>query len=467
MKKNSNKKANKSSLKKIKEEIKVNLESLNYQEAISNSIKYIELNPNSLYGYESSILAKTNNYNKYLDIDEIKEVKKIYNDAFKIASKNEKAKLKQEFDDYLYDIKEVDNLNKIKKEIVSKEFLKNLYNDALTFINQNLTNAKSYAKDGKKIKNIYDFIKGLFLFCCLIYNICSPNHILWLTVPFGVFGFINMNSFIEMNFLKKGKYKIEKKTYKKMFKASTIKIKNIKEEIKKIEENIKFLNVQKNSSISKLPELFSTDIEFLIINNEKALADQISNTLASGDVVKFTLQLEEATNLNAKEIIDKISSELKNEDDESLQYVNKKLLEKKESKTNKFVMKKVKKFDIFILIFTLFISIGSFIIVINNFYELNKTAFIVAIVVGILSMLIYNIDTGKHSSLSETYYDNLLNTVFNATLAYDLVYAKITNGLQFTYGFLQIPLTLLLIFIGFVQIISFFKYVHLYKKLSN
>lgn len=213
--------------------------------------------------------------------------------------------------------------------------------------------------------------------------------------------------------------------------------------------------------------MFTENIKEILIDDEKVIAEKISTSLASNDVVKFTLELEENTNLKAEDIINKFSSETKKEDDEVLNYINSKMLEKKDNQTNILVMKKIKLFNIFVLALTLFISIGSIIIIANNFYELNLYAFILALIVGAISILTYNIDTGKHSSLSDTYYDNLINTVFNATLTYDLIYAKITNGLSFTYGFLQIPITLLLIFIGFVKLISILKYYNLYKKLSK
>lgn len=82
-------------------------------------------------------------------------------------------------------------------------------------------------------------------------------------------------------------------------------------------------------------------------------------------------------------------------------------------------------------------------------------------------MLIYNVDTGKHASLSDTFNDNLLVTVFNSTIVYDLIYSKLNNGLSITYGFLQIPLTFILIFMGFVLLVSSIKYIYLLKKLRS
>lgn len=223
MKKIGSKKASKSSLKKLKEEINSYIENQDYSKSKEESLKFIQMNPNNSFGYISYIKSSTNNYNKYLDNEALKEVKRIYNDALEVLSKNEKASLKKDFDDYLYDIKETENLNKIKKEIITNEFLKIVNNEYLTFINQNLNTAKTYAKDGKRIKNIYDFIRGVFLFACLVYNLIYRNYMLVFTIPFGIFGFINIYSFFEMNFFNKGKYKEDKRIYKNMQKKRQFK----------------------------------------------------------------------------------------------------------------------------------------------------------------------------------------------------------------------------------------------------
>ena len=343
----------------------------------------------------------------------------------------------------------------------------NIYNDALTFINQNLNTAGLYGKANSRIKNVYDFIKGLFLFCCLIYNLTFCNYLLILTVPFGIFGFINMYSFVEMNFFDKGKYKIEKATFQKLVNNANDKISNLKQEINKINDNLDFLREQKLSSISRIPELFSKDIESLLLNDEVKLAEQISEALLSSDMVKFTYLLEENTNLNTEDVINSLSNELNSKEDELSKYINDKLSERKNNQSKAMLMKKVKPIKAIFLVIALFISISSIIILINNFYEMNLYAFIVSMVVGAISMLIYNVDTGKHASLSDTFNDNLLVTVFNSTIVYDLIYSKLNNGLSITYGFLQIPLTFILIFMGFVLLISSIKYIYLLKKLRS
>lgn len=465
--KKSSKTSSKGSLKKIKDEIESCFCNEKFEDAIPFCQKMIKLFPKNVYGYVSFIKAYTHDYNKYFSIDDLKEVKKTYETAYQLSSKNDKIKLKQAYDDYLYDIKEVDNLNKIKKEIISKEFLKNIYNDALTFINQNLNTAGLYGKANSRIRDVYDFIKGLFLFCCLIYNLTFCNYLLILTVPFGIFGFINMYSFVEMNFFDKGKYKIEKATFEKLVNNANDKISNLKQEINKINDNLDFLREQKLSSISRIPELFSKDIESLLLNDEVKLAEQISEALLSSDMVKFTYLLEENTNLNPEDVINSLSNELNSKEDELSKYINDKLSERKNNQSKAMLMKKVKPIKAIFLVIALFISISSIIILINNFYEMNLYAFVVSMVVGAISMFIYNVDTGKHASLSDTFNDNLLVTVFNSTIVYDLIYSKLNNGLSITYGFLQIPLTFILIFMGFVLLVSSIKYIYLLKKLRS
>lgn len=464
--KKSNKGANKGSLKRLKEEISLCFNENDYDKAIEICKKMVNLFPKNAYGYVSQVKALTHNYNKYLDQEQLKEVKKVYEKAFELSSKNDGELLKKEIGDYLYDLKEVENLRRIRKDIISKEFMKNICNDSLTFVNQNITALLSYGKNGLKIKNGYDFLNGLFLFCMFLFNLVSPNYLLILTIPFGIFGVITMYSFIEMNFFDNGKYKLEKESYQKINKDASKRVINLKKEIKDAEENLLFLREQKNSSVTKIPELFLPDINELIINDEKKIADKISSAFVGGDFVKFSFLLENNTNLNTNEITNHIKNEL-NKEDELSKYVNNKISEKKNNQSEALLMKKIGKHNLIALLITLFISISSMVILINNFYEMNFTSFIFSVIVGFISMFIYNVNTGKHSNFTDTFNDNLLSTVFNSTMVYDLIYYKVTNGLSITYGFLQVPITFTLILMGFVMLISLIKYEYLLKKLRS
>ena len=77
---------------------------------LSNIIK--DTFPKNYYGYLSFVLAKTNDYKKYLPEDELKEVKKNFEYAYERLKKDEKNKLKREFDEYVNDCFEVENLKK-------------------------------------------------------------------------------------------------------------------------------------------------------------------------------------------------------------------------------------------------------------------------------------------------------------------------------------------------------------------
>ena len=115
----------------------------------------------------------------------------------------------------------------------------------------------------------------------------------------------------------------------------------------------------------------------------------------------------------------------------------------------------------------LVISILSFIIILNNFSLVNKTSFNIAVITGIISTLIYNTNTGKHSSYTDTLNDSLLLTIFNTTLVYNLVYSALVDTVSFNYGIIQMPIIFILIFIGFVALISLLKYNNLINKLRK
>ncbi len=456
-----------SSFKKLKEKVELCFIENDYDTAEKLCRKIIDLYPKKVCGYVYLIKTLTKDYNKYLNHEELKAVKLIYDKAYEMSTKSEKVLLKKSFDEYLYDLKEVDNLKKIKKSIVSKEFIKNVYNDSLTFINQNMSIISSYGKNGIKIKNRYDLINGLFLFSLLIYNLFNPNYLLIFTILFGIFGIINIYSFIEMNFFSKSKYRLEKETYKKIKAEAKDEVISLKKKIRQIDEDINFIKDQKTSSITKIPQLFLNDINDLIVNDEKQIADKISSAFASSDIVRFSILLENNTNLNPNEIINHINNEVKEKNNELSKYVHNILNEKGNNQSEFILMRKVSKVNVLELVIMLVISMFSIFILFNNSRGINFEAFIVSVIIGLLSMSIYNVNTGKHRALIDTFSDNLLSTIFNSTLTYNLIYFKITNGLKLSYGFLQMPITLTLVLAGFVMLVSLIKYENLLKKLRN
>lgn len=446
-----------------KEEELINLK--DYENALSTANLIISKFPKNAYGYKSLIRIKTNNFEKYVNQEELKEIKKHYEMAYNLSKKNDKEPFKELFESYLYDLKEVDNLNKIKKEIISKKILKKIDNDALTLINQNLNTISNYDISGKKIKNIYDFINGIILFSFFVYNIFNPNFLLIITIPFGIFGLITMYSFIDSNLFSNSKNK-KNNEFNDIVKNSKENLSMLKEDIKKNEDMILFYENQKASSISKIPESFKEDILYLASDNEDKETDIIMDSLSKLDIVKFSYLLENKSTLSTEEINLKINS-LKDISDKLTLYVNDKQLKKKNNINEALLMKDIKPINIVSLIITLLISITSSIVIFTNFFEVNTRALLISLLIGIITSLIYNVDTGKHKSLSEMFNDNLLSTIFNATIMYDLIYYKLTKELAIVYGFFQIPITLCLILIGYVMFISLLKYKHLLKSLRS
>ena len=267
-----------------------------------------------------------------------------------------------------------------------------------------------------------------------------------------------------MNFIKKGNLRSERKHINKIIKEAKNKILNIKQEIVKLDENINFLNEQKSNTILKIPETFINDNKFLIKNNEKEIANNIQNELSSNNVSSFTYLISEETSLNVDDVFSEIIPQINDENDELSKYLSGKLDEKKNIQNKLIFMKKIKPYNYVILVILLIISIFSFIVIANNLHELHIKSFVFGCATGVLSILIHNVSSGKHNSLIDTFNDNLLSTIFNSTLVYDLVYMSITNELKFTYGFVEIPIIFILIFVGFVMLISLFKYKYLLKK---
>ena len=452
-------------LKSLIEKEEELINSKDYKSALSTANLIVSKFPKNAYGYKSLLKIKTNNFEKYVNQVELKEIKKYYEMAFNLSKKNDKVHLKESFDSYLYDLKEVDNLSKIKKEIISKEILKKIDNDSLTLINQDLNTISSYDLSGKKIKNIYDFINGIILISFLIYNIFNPNFLLIITIPFGIFGLITIYSFIDSNLISNRKNN-KSSTFNDMVNISKQNLDMLKEDIKKNEDMILFYKNQKLNSISKIPESFKSDISYLTLDNEQMEANLIIDSLARLDVVKFSYLLESKSSLKTEEINLKINS-LKDVSNKLTLFINDKQIKKKSNINEALLMKDVKPINSVALVITLLISLTSSVVIFTNFFEVNIRALLISLLIGILTSFIYNVDTGKHKSLSEMFSDNLLSTIFNATIMYDLIYYKLYNQLSITYGFLQIPITICLILIGYVMLISLLKYKHLLKHLRS
>ncbi len=270
---------------------------------------------------------------------------------------------------------------------------------------------------------------------------------------------------MEANFLKKGKYKLEKEEYDNILKIVNEKINNIKQDIYKMEENIEFLYNQKNSSITKIPSNFSLDIKDTTQNDEEKSAEELIELLSANDIMAFNLLLNEKTNLTSDDITKIL--DISFEDEKYSEFLNNKILERRNNQNKALLMRKIKKSNYVYMILLSLLSILSWCMIIKDFYDLNLISFILAVITGFLTTLFYNINAGKHSNITEAFNDNLFNTVFNATLVYNLVYESVTNNLSFMYSCVQMPIIFILIFIGFVNFISLLKYSYLIKRLRK
>ncbi len=456
----------KKTLKSLKEEAEECFEREDYSLSLGVCNQIKKEYPKNVYGYLGTIKSVTKNYKSYVSENELKELKEDYDKVVELAKKEDKEKIEKEYNEYLEDCSEVQNLKKVKKELVSKYFLTSLYEDSIAFINQNINTVNSYNLNGKKIVNGYDLIKGLFLLVCLIFNLININYLLFLTIPFGIYGVIIIYSFLSANLFGTDKLKSEKDHAKKIIDEAMEKIESIKEDIEKNNETINFLLEQKSNTILKIPESFSEDIKDITNQNESEIAKDILNELSNNNISGFTYLIDENTNLSVDDVLLKIRPQVK-EDGNLTNFINNKSTEKKNSQNEFILMRKIKPYNYFIILIFLIISILSIIVIKNNFYELNFISFVFASITGVISTIIYNINTGKHSALIDTFNDNLTSCVFNATLVYDLIYMSITNELKLTYGFIEIPIIFILIFMGFVSVISLLKYKNLMKRLKR
>ena len=300
----------------------------------------------------------------------------------------------------------------------------------------------------------------------MIFNLVFKNYLLILTIPFGIFGLITIYSFLNMNFIKKDNLFFKRSSNKKLLDSAREKINTLKKEIDKTDEVINILKDRKVTIISRIPSCFQEQISDLIKDNEDKTSQSILEELKKNNISSFTYLINEKTDLKADEVISSLRPYTK-EEDELSKIIDSKLIEIKNGQRRTLLMKEIKPFNYVMTIILMTISVLSFIVLIKNLYEINFISFIIALITGIISMLIYNINTGKHSSLNDTFNDNLLSTVFNASLMYDLVYFSITGRLVFTYAFLEIPIIFILIFIGFVMLVSLMKYNYLLKKLRK
>lgn len=454
----------KRTLKSLEEEASQKLDEESFIEASNLYDKIISTYPKNKLGYIGKIKSETNMYKKYLSNNNLKEIKKIYENAYELSNKEDKKELKNEFERYLDDCQEVENLKKIKKDIVSNEVLKKVYSNVIATTNSNIDSLNKYNLSGKRITNVYDLVKALFFVFCLIYNLIFRNYLLLLTIPFGIYGVIIIYSFINMNFLKQEVLLSEKVLYKRNVKRLSDKISDLKKEIENKDKSINSFMNNKNDNILRIPSDFIEDIDYLVENNEERIATDIVDNISN--VAAFTYLLSEHTNLSSDEIF-KIIDEEKKDNFFLFDLINSKKENKKNNQNELLIIKQIKSNSYLLPVIFIVISTLSAIIIFKNLQDLEIKSFMIAIIIGIISTLIYNIKDGKHNTYIDTINDSMILTVFTSSLVYDLVYYSVTNTLKFTYAFIKIPIIFGLLFIGFVSVISLLKYKNLFNKLRK
>ena len=451
------------SLKKLKEKLE---SEENLESKIKICSEIIKKYPKNKYGYVKLLELKTDNYKKYLPREEIEKIKYIYNNAYLYSNKKEKINLKKEYEEYLDDIYETENLKKIKKEIVSNKLTIKINNYIIENVNNNINSLKKYNFKGKRIRNVNDFINGVFYLSFMIFNLIYRNYLLFITIPFGIFGIIVIYSFISSNFINKEKSSEEIVIFKNSIKKLELKNKKFKEENDKKDKIIESNTNLKKESLLRIPTFFEDDIKYLIEDNEDLISTKIIENLLKNNLANFTVMLNEETNLNVDDILNKIK--LSKEDKSILEKIfSIRNINKKDNQNKILLVSKLKPYNYFLVCLFLIISIISFVVVLKNISSLNKIAYFISIIIGYITMCIYNINTGKHNSLSDTIKDNLLITIFNTTLIYDLVYNMLNSNLKFTEAFIQIPLIFTLVLIGFVSFVSLLKYKNYIFKLRK
>lgn len=434
------------SLKKTSESY---IENKDYKKLLEVSSQIINLYPKNSYGYKIYIIAITNDFTRYINEEEQKDIKSFYKTYTSIIKKEDN--FNNKYNEYISDYKEVENLKKIRKELISKFLLKRIFEQKIIKFNKDIANSKRININGKKISDVYDLIGGMFFLFTFIFNLIYLNYLIIITACFGLYGLITIYKYIDDNIIKnKSRFMLKNKGLILDKKQS---INECNNEIIKIKESIYFLNDQKLNAISKIPESFNKDILYLLENDEKSISRKIIDKI--NNEVEFILLINENTNL----VADDIFTEKEYITDGSISDIN---------KDKKLVyMKKITKFNVVIAMISLIFSIFTLFVIKNNFYELNYKSFVIGYIVGIITCLLYNINNGKNNSYSDSFNDNLIATVFTSSLIYNLVYYSITKDLGITYSLLEIPIIYFLLLVGYVSVVTLLKYKNLLNNLRR
>ena len=440
-------------MKKTLKELKKELEHSNNEEDYSKSLLICEeiidnFSKNS-YGYISKIKVITQNYKKYLNEDKLNQIKKIYDKVINLIPKKDIKKFEEEYDRYLDDCREVENYKKLKIKIISKKLTKEIINSKINIIDNEI---KLLENTSVKKHKINTFIHGIFLILCFIYNIFNPNYLLFLTIPFGVFGIISVITYVN-SIIDKRKFINKIKNKEKLLEDKN----ELEDEALKCNSDIKFNEELINENLSKIPSCF-TNYVLSMFEEDSKIINNIILSIKDNDIVTFNYLIDKYTDLK-KDEASYYSSLLKEEDTELYKYI---------TKNNKILntslnMKKIKLYNYILLSLFIILSIFCSIILHYNFYEINNIAFIISIIVGTLTIIVYDISYKSHT-LTDAVNDTLLTTIFNSVLVYNLIYMSITKEFNISYGFIEIPIIFLLVLIGPTYLVVMIKYLIMCKK---
>ena len=440
-------------MKKTLKELKKELERSNNEEDYSKSLliceDIVDNFPKNSYGYINKIKVITQNYKKYLNEEELNQIKKIYDKVINLIPKKDIKKFKEEYDRYIDDCKEVENFKKIKIKIISKKLIREIINSKISIIDNEVKLIENAIIKKHKINTL---IHGIFLITCFIYNIFNPNYLLFLTIPFGVFGVISVITYVN-SIIDKRKFINKINNKEKLLEDKN----KLEDEVLKCNSDIKFNEELINENLSKIPSCF-TNYVLSMFEEDSKIINNIILSIKDNDIVTLNYLIDKYTKLK-KDDVNYYSSLLKEEDTELSKYIikNSKVL------NNSVNKQKIKTYNYILLFLFIMLSIFSSIILYNNFYELNNIAFVISIIIGLITIIIYDITT-KSQTLTDAVNDTLLSTVFNTMLTYNLIYMSVTNELNISYAFIEIPIIFLLIFIGPTYLIVMIKYLIMCKK---
>lgn len=424
------------------------------------SIKY----PKNYHGWHGLILSKTKEFTNYCKKEDIKLLKEYHEKELKVTKKGDLEKTELMFNEYLSDCNAVRSLNQLRDKITLGYFKQMILEEKIKRIKQKqLILDSSVSKN--KMMGVSNLIIGLFFIGCLIYSLFSPSILLLITIIFGIFGFVTVYRFFETNFFKRGKVRSKEKGFIDVLNSSNLCIIKTEELIKKTEEEIQFLINQKASAISSIPTTFIKNIECLLNDNEKNVANELFN-------LALKKQFEEPLIFKEyKDYENFFIENLEKDEDALTTYIDKISKERKSNFIEYSNMKEITNFDNIRIVLCIVISIlmSIFLYFSKNaiVHTLNVKPFIYGYVCGLIVPFLYNIKEGRHEKVFNTFIDNFVCTIFGTMLVYLLVTNNMNKSLNFLKDVLYPMFVYIITLLWIILLVSTIKYKALIKKLRS